>query len=74
VRVLGLSAGGESPEDLAPVVNNMLAYDGTLQQHKRATLSPKVQAAQHACANVCSSVDVRNGQLMFHVLYNTLLL
>lgn len=30
VRVLGLSAGGESPEDFAPTVNNLLAYDGEL--------------------------------------------
>lgn len=28
VRVLGLSAGGESPEDLVATVNNLLAFDG----------------------------------------------
>jgi hypothetical protein len=28
VRVVGLSMGGEGPEELAPTISNLLAYDG----------------------------------------------
>lgn len=33
VRVVGLSTGGESAEDLAPTISNLLAYDGVYAIH-----------------------------------------
>lgn len=39
VRVVGLSMGGESPEDMAPTISNLLAYDGAQRTFpKHATL------------------------------------
>jgi hypothetical protein len=40
VRLLGVSAGGAGPEDLADTVNNLLAYDGEfLHSRYSCTLS-----------------------------------
>jgi hypothetical protein len=44
VRVLGVSAGGASPEDITPTLTNLLAYDG--------------EDRQRCCWHVCSVLVV----------------
>jgi hypothetical protein len=58
VRVVGLSMGGEGPEEVAPTVSNLLAYDGEHHHcrpnHYRACI---VSQAMQACICITSNAQ-----------------
>lgn len=52
VRVLGITAGGDGPEALTDVINNLLAYDG--ESIARLAVRP----AEHALLTLLHAEDV----------------